>query len=58
MPETIASSPSQMADVHFSRVLGNLGGSLAHGIEETQQKDWDEMDIGDGRNREIEMNHM
>lgn len=29
MPDTVASSPSQMSDVNFSRVLGNLGGSLA-----------------------------
>lgn len=29
MPSIVASSPSQMSGVHCSRVLGNLGGSLA-----------------------------
>jgi len=47
MPETVASSPSQMSDLQFSRVLGNIGGSLGHDNDEIDHEDEDPVDNGD-----------
>ena len=33
------SSPSQLSDLHFTRVIGSLGGSLAYGMGDTETSD-------------------
>ena len=43
MSRIVASSPSQISGVHCSRVLGNLGGSLALKADENNDgNDYDE----------------
>lgn len=36
-----ASSPSQLSDLHFTRVIGSLGGSLAYGTGDTTSTEGD-----------------
>ncbi|KZT70209.1 hypothetical protein DAEQUDRAFT_725845 [Daedalea quercina L-15889] len=47
-----------MADVHFSRVLDNHGGSLTYDTKETENQDADGDDMGhrDERSPDFEMN--
>ena len=53
MPRILASSPSQISGVHCSRVLGNLGGSLA--LKADEKNDGNDYDAEAEEKVELEM---
>ena len=57
MPGTVASSPSQISGIQFSRVLGNLGESLILSTDEERRSAHHDLD-DEGEKVEIGMYEM